>query len=318
MTITIRQADPQRDYVRAAEIMQTFERQPVTAEMLKDWDARLPQEGILRRSIAEDTDRQTVGYGVVNHDTWMQEGYFLLWVITDPAYRGQGVGKQLYDEALAFALEQGATRLNSEVLDNDESSLAFAHQRGFSVRRHVFESTIRLDHDSYDESRFAGVIESVEASGIRLFSLADAGNTDEALYKLWQVNYQAVMDDPASDGVFASFEEFKPIILGGKWFRPDGQILAADGEQYVGLSAVGYFAETNSAYNMMTGVMPAYRGRKIALALKLLTIRAARRWGADFIRTNNDSQNAPMLAINRKLGYVAEPGLYRLVNTLRE
>ena len=41
MTITIRQADPERDYVRAAEILQTFERQPVTAEMLKDWDAQL-------------------------------------------------------------------------------------------------------------------------------------------------------------------------------------------------------------------------------------------------------------------------------------
>ncbi|HEY7850574.1 MAG TPA: hypothetical protein VIC27_10950, partial [Ktedonobacterales bacterium] len=29
-------------------------------------------------------------------------------------------------------------------------------------------------------------------------------------------------------------------------------------------------------------------------------------------RTNNDSQNAPMLAVNRKLGYQPQPGFYRM------
>ena len=84
----------------------------------------------------------------------------------------------------------------------------------------------------------------------------------------------------------------------------------------VGLAAVGYFKETNSMYNMMTGVDPAYRGRRIALALKLLTIRLARQYAADYIRTNNDSDNAPMLAINRKLGYQPVPGLYWLTKKL--
>jgi hypothetical protein len=30
------------------------------------------------------------------------------------------------------------------------------------------------------------------------------------------------------------------------------------------------------------------------------------------IRTNNDLQNAPILAINRKLGYKAEPGVVQV------
>jgi hypothetical protein len=49
----------------------------------------------------------------------------------------------------------------------------------------------------------------------------------------------------------------------------------------------------------------------VAQALKLLAIRCARRYGAVYIRTHNDSENAPMLAINRKLGYQPQPGLYR-------
>jgi hypothetical protein len=38
---------------------------------------------------------------------------------------------------------------------------------------------------------------------------------------------------------------------------------------------------------------------------------------AESIITNNDSQNAPMLAINRKLGYVPRPGIFRLVRPVR-
>lgn len=51
-------------------------------------------------------------------------------------------------------------------------------------------------------------------------------------------------------------------------------------------------------------------------ALKLLAIRCARRYGAVYIRTHNDSENAPILAINRKLGYQPQPGLYQYALTL--
>ena len=45
----------------------------------------------------------------------------------------------------------------------------------------------------------------------------------------------------------------------------------------------------------------SYSSKWIALALKLLSIELAQKLEADIIRTNNDSLNAPMLSINRKL-----------------
>ena len=63
-------------------------------------------------------------------------------------------------------------------------------------------------------------------------------------------------------------------------------------------------------FNAFTGVRREYRGRGIALALKLLAIDFCCRSGAGRVRTNNDSKNAPMLAINRRLGYLPEPGWY--------
>lgn len=318
MKMMIRTANPDTDYVRIAELLQTFESQPTTPEAIREWDELTRRKGILQRSVAVDENDQILGYGMVSQNNWKPGGEFFLWLITDAAYRKQGIGTRLYDDALAFAQENDAATLTSEILENDADSQRFSEKRGFNVRRHVFTSVINLRGNAFDASPFSGVIEAVEASGIRLFSLADAGNTEEALYKLWEVNYHTYMDDPASDGTYPGFEEFQQITSGGKWFRPEGQILAAEGDKYVGLGAVGLYTETNSAYNLMTGVMPDYRGRKIALALKLLTIRVAQRWGVDYIRTNNDSQNAPMLAINRKLGYVSEPGSYRLIKTINQ
>src|SRR5439155_22098517 len=100
-------------------------------------------------------------------------------------------------------------------------------------------------------------------------------------------------------------------------FLAAGQILALDGDRMVGLAAIGQAADKpDAAFNAFTGVDPAYRGRGIATALKLLGVRHARRLGARYVWTDNDSTNAPMLAINRKLGYRPRPGQLRVERAL--
>jgi RimJ/RimL family protein N-acetyltransferase len=54
---------------------------------------------------------------------------------------------------------------------------------------------------------------------------------------------------------------------------------------------------------MFTGTLREYRGRGLALAVKLATTRWAAEHGITQISTDNDETNAPMLAINRRLGY---------------
>lgn len=309
----IRACIPDSDYSRVAELLNLVETNPVTADTIRRWDSRAGF--ILRRSVSVDDQNRVTGYCVAVHAPWAAAGRFYVWVIVDPAWRGQNIGARLYDDGLRFALESGATFLDSETRDDCPAGLAFARARGFTVDRHIFESVINLA--DFDENRFAGVVESVQATGIRFFSLADAGDTVEMRCKLWHVNYQTHLDDPASAGTFPSFDEMMDIWAAAEWFVPEGQILAADGDEVIGLAAVGYFAASNSMFNLMTGVMPGYRGRKIAQALKLLSIRFAKTYGAGEIRTTNDSANAAMLAINRKLGYQPQPGIFRLVNDLK-
>jgi RimJ/RimL family protein N-acetyltransferase len=54
---------------------------------------------------------------------------------------------------------------------------------------------------------------------------------------------------------------------------------------------------------MITGTSRDYRGRGLALAVKLASTHWAAANGITQIVTTNDERNAAMLAINRRLGY---------------
>lgn len=312
MTLTVRPLvladDPRR-----AELLNLTAAEPVTAADLAAWRRSEDPRRITYRVGAEDEGGPLLGIAHALRDPWLATGSYWLHVVVDPVARRRGVGSALFEAVRDFAGAHGATRFHAEVRDTLPASLAFAARHGFAVERHIFEST--LDLAAFDETRFAGTIERAEASGIHFFTLADAGDTEEARRKAWEVERRVCQDIPGgSEGATRPFEAFVKQVCEAAWYRPDAQIVAADGESWIGLSALGYYEQPQPMmYQMMTGVDRAYRGRGLALALKLLGIRCARRYGAAYIRTNNDSENAPILAVNRKLGFQPEPGYYRLL-----
>ena len=81
-----------------------------------------------------------------------------------------------------------------------------------------------------------------------------------------------------------------------------------DGPTLIGFAVAGPAWTKGRASLLNVLIDPAYRGRGLALALKLLAIDFCRRSGARTLHTHNDSENAPMLAVNRRLGYVPAPG----------
>lgn len=303
----IRPLQPDSDFPKVLELINSFEPEPLSlAAALRWYERKLPGR-IIHAIVATNAQNQVVGYCEAFHETWFPAGQFQIWVIVDSKARRLGIGSALYDEGQAFITGQGAAGLTSEVRDNCPEGLHFAQRRGFKIERSQFEST--LDLLAFDERPFLPTVSPLEASGIRIASLADFGDSQAARKKLYEVNYTTALDIPGVTG-WMNFEEFVMTVCGSEWYCPEGQLVAMDGETFVGLSAVKLVPQTQGSYNLMTGVLNKYRGRKIGLALKLAAIHYARSHGAFYIRTNNDSLNPAILTLNQKLGYQPQPGKY--------
>ncbi|MXW04734.1 MAG: GNAT family N-acetyltransferase [Gemmatimonadetes bacterium] len=310
----LRPALPSTDEPGIASVVNAFEQNPISVETVHEWLTHDAPGRISYRQVAVNGDDVVVGYVVSVHETWDPEGQFYAWAGVAPAWRGQGIGTALYAEMQAFLQHHNAGTVTSEVRDDCPVSQAFARRRGFERDRHLFQSSLDLEH--FDESPYAPILEDKAASGIRIYSLADFGDTPEARRKLYEVNAITDRDVPGWTGHGLSFAEFNEWVYESGWYSPDGQLLAADGDRWVGICAVRLYPEAHQAFNVHTGVIRSYRRRRIALALKLAAIRYARSQGARSLSTHNDSTNSPMLVLNRKLGYVPEPGRYTLRKTM--
>jgi GNAT superfamily N-acetyltransferase len=82
------------------------------------------------------------------------------------------------------------------------------------------------------------------------------------------------------------------------------RFVAKEGDLYVGSSSLLESGVAGVIDQGFTVVRPDYRGRGIAQAVKVHTAMYAKSRGMRFIRTFNDSDNSPMLAVNRKIGFV--------------
>jgi RimJ/RimL family protein N-acetyltransferase len=118
------------------------------------------------------------------------------------------------------------------------------------------------------------------------------------------VDAESVLDEPGDETLDAlEYEQW----LRDYWEHPDldfdaGQAAVADGKAV----AVAYAIvdlESRRAFSAYTGTLRAYRGRGLARLAKLGVMRRLAELEVALAITENDETNAPMLAINQRLGY---------------
>lgn len=86
-------------------------------------------------------------------------------------------------------------------------------------------------------------------------------------------------------------------------FHLDRVWTAWQGERLVAMSYLDFPVERGNVWTGYTACDREHRGRGIAQGVKNESVGQAIELGVPRIRTDNDAQNEPMLAINRKLGY---------------
>jgi GNAT superfamily N-acetyltransferase len=157
-----------------------------------------------------------------------------------------------------------------------------------------------------DLEKFRDYSEKVFQQGITITNLAAERQKDEDSFKKLHELVQLVSADMPSTAPFTpiSYEQWEAFELKNPSLLPEGYMIAKDGSKYVGLSTVWRLdQEPRGLVQGNTGVRREYRGRGIAVALKLKVIDFARRNGYEKMKTWNASNNAPMLAVNAKLGF---------------
>lgn len=237
-----------------------------------------------------------VGTGVGKRSSVGDSYYTMVRVL--PAHRGRGVGAAVLSVLSDQARSEGRGSLIGRLREDDDEARRFAEHRGFSVLSR--ECPVSLDLARFDEP-------ARELPGVEIVSLAERPELVEAAYAVHSI---ALRDVPVGAEALTPrpFDEWVAETVDAPGALPDLSLLAlVDGEAvgWAGLAALS--GEEGAAENLLTGVRPEARGRGIATALKVEQARRARQAGFLRIETVNDEGNAPMRAVNARLGFAAEP-----------
>jgi GNAT superfamily N-acetyltransferase len=204
------------------------------------------------------------------------------------SHRRRGLGSALYEPVLAHVERLGATSLLTSFPEND-AGVAFATARGFHEERAEAESV--LDPRTVEER---------PASDVELRRVSEI---DPRL--AYEVDIAATRDMPSTEPIDEiPYDDWVGHVLDYPFFTREGSYVAMVDGVAAAVSLLIADAESGRGANMFTGTQRAYRGRGLGLAVKLASIAWAGDHGITQIATRNDETNAPMLAINRRLGYV--------------
>jgi ribosomal protein S18 acetylase RimI-like enzyme len=274
----------------------------------------------LKRYVAE-TDGTIVGYAQLFHIPWLREpGRYWVALRMHPAHQRRGIGGRLYQHLLAELQGIGAAAALCEVHETTPALAAYVERQAF---HELFRSwPFYLDTRNFDPARFERATERAAARGIMITTLAREQERDsDWLPKLYDLHTTLTRDIPLPGHPHPApgLEWFRRYAAAAPLALPEAFFIAKDGERYVGESFLHRVKGAPDELNQKaTGVLHEYRGAGIALALKLETIVYARQQGYARIWTGVESNNPSMLAINRKLGFVRQPGLILFEKELRK
>lgn len=218
-----------------------------------------------------------------------------VWVL--PQARGRGLGSALYERAAEHFAELGARRVIARAPDEPRNR-RFAERRGF--RRTHTTTEARLDLVPEHAEQLRRLRTETAEQGFEVSSYADFADRPDMVFA---VDAEASLDEPGGHDPKLSFDDW----LERAWRDPDlsheGSAVVTDHGTPVAVAELIVDVDGQRARNGFTGTLRSHRGRRLARLAKLASIDWAYEHGIRSLVTSNDETNAPMLALNRSLGY---------------
>lgn len=232
-----------------------------------------------RRLVAVDGDRVV---GIARLRTYEDEEHCSLKVSVRTADRRRGTGRALLDALEPHLAETGRTAAHAIVEDDDASRIA-SERWGFELTR-----TFRMS--AVDPRALPAPDQDERVRGL------DERDPRE----IWRLFNAVVGDDPSGLSLETPWEEWLD-----DWEDPRNRPALSRGVVVDGaLVAFSMLGSAGArAWSTMTGTHPDHRGHGLALLTKRHTLHAAAETGIETCFAGNDGDNAPMVAVNTRLGY---------------
>jgi GNAT superfamily N-acetyltransferase len=286
----------QNDLSSLWELTNAFRRNPISLERQLEMEREPPKVGVTRERFTAMIDSTTVGFSSL----WHHNNNFYAHIALTREARGLGVGTELFVRLKQLALEWNAPKLQCEVSNLEPRDLRFLEYHNFKIREQMVLSQLNLT--DFDEAKFQVLESQALAQSIYFVRLANCPDNAETRKNLYQLVRQSVEDDPGFEGEFETSEQFNERIWNIYWDSREHWVLAVDGSRFVAMAGTSPI-NPELWHTNLTGVAREYRKRGLAQIVKAKSTRIARDAGAKFINTGNNSTNAPMIAVNRKLGF---------------
>jgi len=284
---------------------------PTTVEEFRYDDEHFDKKFVNERYVAVGSREDTIrGYGELWHVPWaFHPRKFIVDVRVHPGTRRQGIGTGLWAHLEERLRAHQAISVKTQIWEKMPDGLAFARARGFREVMRAWES--RLDVSRFDFGAFEPAVDGALRSGVTITTLGvERAKDPGSLRRIHTMDMEISADVPhPPDDVHTpvDFKMWKEYVADAPWSINDAFFLAVVDGEYAGLSSL-FKPKVGDWLNQgLTGVRRQFRGRHIATALKVKTAEYARDHGIREIRTWNEINNAPMLAINIKFGFVRQP-----------
>lgn len=273
---------------------------PMSADELRWEDRTYP--GTVR--FLAELDGRVVGAATVGRIYVHPPEFPALWATIDvlPGARRAGIGTALLGAASDRARELDKPELFVPASEAQPEGIEFLVHRGFREyeRAKAVELPLAALAPPFPE----------QPPGISLTSLAERPDLVAGVHA---VALETFPDIPGGDEPIAvgDLREFRARDVDRPSIPPDAFIVAVEEEsgRVVGYASLLMAPGGRWAWHDMTAVSRPWRNKGLARSLKEATIRWAIANGLDALRTGNDVDNAPMRAVNARLGYRPTPDL---------
>ena len=278
---------------------------PRDPEMMRFWWTSGSLSQVFSRLVAVEND-QAVAFMVASHERWgdAPERFGSLRAVIRSDRWSEHEYVRLIAKGEEWLGSEGVVSAVNRVREDFSHELEALERIGYrEVRRQNFSE---LDLVANHDDLLRGLAEErreMKEQGVRMLTLSEYKDS-ERMVKLHEMMAAAEQDIPSTVPIpRQSFEEWMRFTFDDPGVREDRFWIALEGDAVVGLSYLQFPPVRGLPWTAFTATSKEVRGRGIARALKYESMAQAVELGYKRVRTANDGANAPILHINKEMGY---------------